>query len=71
MDLIGPWTVQVRGIPHTIDALTVIDTVTNLVEIIRIDCKNSNHIMRKFAQFWHVIRGHNVAYMTLEENSQD
>ena len=52
VDLIGPWTVQVRGIPHTFEALTVIDTVTNLVEIVRIDHKNSDHIMRKFAQCW-------------------
>ena len=51
MDLIGPWIVQVRGIPHTFDALTtVIDTATNLVEIVRVDCKNSDHVMRKFAQ---------------------
>ncbi len=26
--------------------------MTNLVEIVRIDCKNSDHIMRKFAQCW-------------------
>ena len=52
MDLIGPWIVQIRGIPHTFDALTVIDTVTNLVEIFRVDCKTSDHVMRKFAQCW-------------------
>ncbi len=32
VDLIGPWTVQVRGIPHTFDTLTAIDTVTDLVK---------------------------------------
>ncbi len=32
--------------------LTVIDTVTNLVEIVRIDGKDSDHITRKFAQCW-------------------
>ena len=52
VDLIGPWIVQVRGIPYTFDALTAIDTVTNLVEIVRVDCKTSDHIMRKFAQCW-------------------
>jgi hypothetical protein len=52
VDLLGPWTVQVRGTPHTFDALTVIDTVTNLVELVRVDCKNSDHIMRNFAQCW-------------------
>ena len=44
--------VQVRGIPYTFDALTAIDTVTNLVEIVRVDCKTSGHIMRKFALCW-------------------
>jgi hypothetical protein len=52
VDLIGPWIVQVRGIPHQFDALTAIDTVTNLVEIVRIDSKESDHIARKFAQCW-------------------
>jgi hypothetical protein len=31
MDLIRPWTVQVHGRPYKYEALTVIDTVTNLV----------------------------------------
>ena len=31
---------------------SAIDTVTNLVEIVRIDCINSDHIMRKFTQCW-------------------
>ncbi len=49
MDLKGPWIVQVRGTPHQFEALTAIDTITNLVEIVRID---SDHIARKFAQCW-------------------
>jgi hypothetical protein len=36
MDLIGPWTVQVRGNLYEFEALTAIDTMTNLVKIIRI-----------------------------------
>jgi hypothetical protein len=52
MDLIGPWTVQVRGNPYEFDALSVIDTVTNLVELIRIDDKRSQTVARKFAQCW-------------------
>ncbi len=52
VDLIGPWIVQVRGTPHQFDALTAIDTVTNLVEIVRIDSKDSDHIARKCAQCW-------------------
>jgi hypothetical protein len=35
-DLIGPWTVQVCGRPYQFEAITVIDTVTNLVELVRI-----------------------------------
>ncbi len=52
MDLIGSWTVQVRGIPYKFEALTVIDTVTNLVKLIRIDDKRSKTVARKFAQCW-------------------
>jgi hypothetical protein len=42
MDLIGPCIVQVRERPYEFDALTVIDTVTNLVEIIRVDDETSD-----------------------------
>ena len=52
VDLIGPWTLQIRGKPYTFSALTVIDTVTALVELIRIDSKDSHHIATKFAQSW-------------------
>jgi transposase InsO family protein len=52
MDLIRLWTVQVRGNPYKFEALTVIDTVTNLVELIRIDDKRSKTVARKFAQCW-------------------
>ena len=52
MDLIGPWIVQVRGLPHQFEALTALDTVTNLVEIVRIDRKDSDQVTRKFAQCW-------------------
>jgi hypothetical protein len=41
MDVIGPWTVQVRGKPYEFKALTAIDTVPNLVKLIRIDDKES------------------------------
>jgi hypothetical protein len=51
-DLIGPWTVQVRGNPYEFEALTVINTVTNLVELVRIDDKRSQTVARKFAQCW-------------------
>jgi hypothetical protein len=49
VDLIGPLTVQVCGRPYEFEAIPVIDTVTNLVELVRIEKKNSDHIMQKFA----------------------
>jgi hypothetical protein len=52
MDLIGPWTVQVCGRPYKFEALTVIDTVTNLVKLVRIEKNNLDHIMQKIAQCW-------------------
>ena len=54
VDLIvtGPWKVQVRGKPNKFNALTCIDTVTNLVEIGRIDHKPLQHVTGKFAQSW-------------------
>jgi len=52
VDLIGPWKFQVRGKPYELNALTAIDTVTNLVEIVLIDKKTSEHITARFAQSW-------------------
>jgi hypothetical protein len=52
VDLIGPWTVQVHGRLYKFEALTVIDTVTNLVELVRNKEKDSDHVMQKFAQCW-------------------
>jgi transposase InsO family protein len=52
IDLIGPWTVQVNGRPCEFSALTCIDTASNLVELVRIDNKTSDHIRDKFAQTW-------------------
>jgi hypothetical protein len=49
-DLIGSWTVQVCGKPYEFKVLTAIDTVTNLVKLIRIDDKESKTVARKFAQ---------------------
>ncbi len=52
MDLIGPWTVQVCGRPYKFEALTVIDTVTSRVKLVRIEKKDSDHVMQKFLQCW-------------------
>ena len=52
IDLIGPWNVKVNGKTCEFYALTCIDTVTNLVEMIRIDKKNADYIRDKFVQSW-------------------
>ena len=52
VDLTGPWTAQIRGRPYTFNALTIIYTVTNLVEMVRIDKKTSKHVARKYDQVW-------------------
>ena len=52
MDLIGPWAVQLCDKWYEFNALTSIDTVTNLVELIRVDRKTSAHIKSKWEQSW-------------------
>jgi hypothetical protein len=37
VDLIGPWIIQVCNKLYKFNALTVIDTVSNLVELVRTD----------------------------------
>ncbi len=43
---------QVHGKQHKFEALTVIDTVTNLVELVKLERKGSNNVMQRFAQYW-------------------
>ena len=52
VDLIGPWVVQVNGKAYKFNALTAIDTVSNLVELVRIENKTSEHIAQLYAQLW-------------------
>ena len=52
VDLIGPWIIQVNGKPYEFNALTAIDTVTNLVELGRIENKTSAHVAHVMAQLW-------------------
>jgi hypothetical protein len=52
IDLIGPWKVKVNGKLCEFNALTCIDTASNLVELIRIDNKTAEHIRNKFVQSW-------------------
>ena len=52
-DLIGPWKVQarIRRI-YEFSALTSIDRVTGLAELIKIDNKTSEHVAKKFEEAW-------------------
>ena len=49
---IGPWTIVVGNEEYEFNALTSIDTTLNLVEMIRIDEKSSQHVCNKFEQSW-------------------
>ena len=52
VDLIGPWMIQVRDKPYEFNALTMIDTVSNLLELVQINDKTSAHIAKTYAQVW-------------------
>ena len=52
INLIGPWTFTVNGAAYTFRALTMIDTVTNYCELIRIDNKSVTHVGQKFENEW-------------------
>ena len=53
IDLIGPWTVPVRtGNSYEFMALTCIDRVTGLAELIRVEDKTSMHVAAKFDECW-------------------
>jgi len=52
VDLIGPWELTIDGREITFQALTIIDTVTNLTEIIRVDNKTAAHVALQFENSW-------------------
>jgi transposase InsO family protein len=52
VDLIGPWNLRVGDELTSFTALTVIDTVTNLAELIRLDNKSSAHVSMQFENCW-------------------
>ena len=52
VDLVGPWKVKARGKIYEFNALTIIDPVTNLVELVSIRRKTSDEIKRRFSQTW-------------------
>jgi hypothetical protein len=52
IDLIGVWKVKVSGWLVEFNAMTCIDTASNIVELIHIDNKAAGHIHDKFTQSW-------------------
>jgi hypothetical protein len=50
VDLIGPWKVVINGIKVEFLALTVINPAANVVELIRIDKKTSEHVAQKIRE---------------------
>jgi len=52
VDLIGPWTLEVATQTVQFSALTIIDLVTNLVELVRLDNKTSEHVALQFVNTW-------------------
>jgi hypothetical protein len=52
VDLIGPWTLSIGDQKFTFSALTMIDVVTNLVEVVRVSNKTAAHIALHFENTW-------------------
>jgi len=52
VDLIGPWKLNVHGQDLIFNALTCIDPVTNLMELIQIANKSSAHVAMCFENEW-------------------
>jgi putative transposase len=52
VDLIGPWTLKVHGQEIEFNALTCIDPVSNLVELVRIENKSAAHVGMLFENTW-------------------
>ena len=53
VDLIGPWTVKIRGkTTREVFAITIIDTASNMVELVQIDIKTSEKVARRFHNRW-------------------
>jgi transposase InsO family protein len=52
VDLIGPWTLTIGENNLKFSALTMIDLVTNLVEIVRLSNKTAAHVAIQFENTW-------------------
>jgi hypothetical protein len=52
VDLIGPWTLNLHGYDEQFIALTMIDPVTHLTELVRLENKTSDHVALQFNNVW-------------------
>jgi hypothetical protein len=69
VDLIGPWIIQVHNKQYEFNALTVLDTVSNLVELVRIDEKHWHTWQENTPKSgYQDILGQNAVYAIMMEN---
>jgi hypothetical protein len=52
VDMIGPWEIKVNGEVYKFCALTIIDTVTNLTELIRMLSTKAREAANKLETTW-------------------
>jgi len=52
VDTIGPWPVTIDGVEHKLYAVTIIDTVTNLTELVQVATPNSTLAARAMETGW-------------------
>jgi hypothetical protein len=52
INLIGAWKVKVNGRQVEFNALTCIDTASNLIKLVCVDNKTAKHKHDKFMQSW-------------------
>jgi hypothetical protein len=52
VDMLGPWTLEVGNRTEKFSALTNIDLVTNLVEIVRVNNKTTSAVTAHFVNAW-------------------
>jgi Integrase zinc binding domain len=69
LDLIGPWTVTVHEQQIFVNALTCIDPVTCLAEVVWIDNKTAMHVANKFQNNW--LARYPRPYRCVHDNGQE
>jgi transposase InsO family protein len=52
VDLVGPWDIEIHGTTFKLQALTIIDTVTNYCKLVRILDKSAAHIAQMLENTW-------------------